>query len=252
MNSHEKFCCLSLDEMAIAQGVQYDQQGERFLCDVTLPEHEGYASQALVFVLGGITSRWKQTVAYFFSGNSCKGVVLHDILTLFMNIIYQRMLWICIVINLANYQSDCDLKLAPELTLQHLSTHHFQKTKVNIALKLFNCKTSTALRYVIDEVGWSRNVETTAWFIEVIAKWFNLMSSRHPVTALSLRDKNKYDEAIVFLKSCIEVFNGLTIGSGWKPVQSRAILSTTSVLDLTDLLLHSIMGRCPIVLLASL
>ncbi|XP_023212075.1 uncharacterized protein LOC111614933, partial [Centruroides sculpturatus] len=203
--------------MAIVQGVQYDPQGDKFLGDVTLPEHEGYASQAFVFVLGGITSRWKQTVAYFFSGNSCKGVVLHDII---LSIIKEaediglkiicitcdmasanRAMWKAFginvgkyaetinkivhpydssrsiyfiadlphilknfrapllnnvniilsadtvhkynlptnvvdlhhIINLANYQSDCELKLAPELTLQHLSTHHFQKMKVNIA-----------------------------------------------------------------------------------------------------------------------
>jgi hypothetical protein len=47
---------------------------------VTLPNHEGeYATHVLVIMLGGITSRWKQAVAYFFSPDSVDGAVLGQI-----------------------------------------------------------------------------------------------------------------------------------------------------------------------------
>ena len=37
---------------------------------MTLPGHCGSASHALVFMLRGLSLRWKQTVAYHFTGNS--------------------------------------------------------------------------------------------------------------------------------------------------------------------------------------
>ncbi|XP_023244030.1 uncharacterized protein LOC111642005 [Centruroides sculpturatus] len=98
------------------------------------------------------------------------------------------------VINLANYQC-CELKLAPQHTLQHLSTYNFLKIRVNVALKFFNRNTSTALRYMMDEVGWK-------------------------------------------IGCLLKIFNAL---NNWKWLESStvgAILSTTSVLDLAQLLLQ--------------
>jgi hypothetical protein len=46
---------------------------------VTLPGHSGSATHALVFMLGRITSRWKQTVAYYYTGNSTDGTKLKAI-----------------------------------------------------------------------------------------------------------------------------------------------------------------------------
>lgn len=46
----------------------------------TLPDHEGIANHGLVFMLGGICSRWKQTVAYYFTSNSVNGHTLKPII----------------------------------------------------------------------------------------------------------------------------------------------------------------------------
>jgi hypothetical protein len=46
----------------------------------TLPENEGDATHVLVFMLGGISTRWKQTVSYYFTGDSVRGNVYEQII----------------------------------------------------------------------------------------------------------------------------------------------------------------------------
>ena len=75
MSVHERECCLTLDEMSIAAGVEFDTRSGHFIGDVTLPDHTGVATHSLVFMLGGITTRWKQTVAYYYTANSTDGSV---------------------------------------------------------------------------------------------------------------------------------------------------------------------------------
>ena len=79
MSVHERECCLTLDEMSITAGAEFDTRTGRFIGDVTLPDHSGIATHSLVFMLGGITTRWKQTVAYYFTGNSTDGSVFAPI-----------------------------------------------------------------------------------------------------------------------------------------------------------------------------
>ncbi|KAB0804614.1 hypothetical protein PPYR_01584 [Photinus pyralis] len=76
----EKDCVLVLDEMAITPGNTYDSSLSKYFGDVTLPEHTGIATHVLVFMLGGITVRWKQVVAYYYTSNSVNGTVFKDII----------------------------------------------------------------------------------------------------------------------------------------------------------------------------
>jgi len=64
---------LVLDEMYINEGKVYDVASKTFLENVTLPDHEGVANHGLVFMLDDISSRWKQTVAYYFTIDSVRG-----------------------------------------------------------------------------------------------------------------------------------------------------------------------------------
>ena len=79
MNAQERECCLTLDEMSITASVEFDNRTGNFIGDVTLPGHSGVATHCLVFMLGGITTRWKQTVAYYFTSNSTDGTVFASI-----------------------------------------------------------------------------------------------------------------------------------------------------------------------------
>jgi hypothetical protein len=134
---------------------------------------------------------------------------------------------------LALYQQDLDLKPAPKLTLKLLEPSHFDKMKVSMALNVFSHSVSSALKLMVDTEKWDSETLTTAWFIEMMDSWFNIMSSRHPALALSKFSLEKYHSAISFLNNIIEIFQNISIGQkGWKPVQTGVILSTKSVLDL--------------------
>ena len=60
MTIHERYCSLTLDETSIKSRQEYDQSTGRILGSVNLPGHAGIATKALVVMICGITSRWKQ------------------------------------------------------------------------------------------------------------------------------------------------------------------------------------------------
>jgi hypothetical protein len=55
------------------------------LGEVTLPHHKGVGTHVLAFLLGGVTTRWKQVVAYYFTSDSVNGAVLTDIIEQIFN-----------------------------------------------------------------------------------------------------------------------------------------------------------------------
>ena len=81
MSPHDRFCSLTIDEMSITPGEKYDQRSDSIIGGVTLPQHEGNATKALVVMLGGVSTRWKQTCGYWFTSNSCDGKVFYDLIS---------------------------------------------------------------------------------------------------------------------------------------------------------------------------
>ena len=105
---------------------------------------------------------------------------------------------------------------------------------------VFSKSASAGIRYLVEKEKRSVNYLTTAWFVDLCNHWFDLMSSRKFVLALSKEQPEKYEAAISFLKSFVHLFTKIEIGNGnWKPVQRGVIMSTTSVLSLQDELLDS-------------
>lgn len=67
-----KNCTLCIDEMSIEPGHQYDTSNDtRIGSSFDNAGHK--ATHGLVFLLCGLASRWKQPVAYFFTGSSMNG-----------------------------------------------------------------------------------------------------------------------------------------------------------------------------------
>lgn len=75
MHELEKLCSITLDEMAIEPKLEYEKSSGKIYGSVDLPGHVGKACHALVFMLCGISTRWKQTVAYYMTGMVCE--ILH-------------------------------------------------------------------------------------------------------------------------------------------------------------------------------
>ena len=141
---------------------------------------------------------------------------------------------------LVKYQANKDLKPAPKLTEKHLQPSHFEKMKVSHAMAIFSNSVSAAIRLLVDAGVIHNSALTTAWFLETVNHWFDLMSSRHPVMALSKFDDAKYLKAVEFLRKVSALFRHVNIGNKgcWKPVQTGIILSTTSMLLAQEKLLN--------------
>ena len=131
------------------------------------------------------------------------------------------------------------MKPAPKLTPKHLQPSHFEKMKVAHSMAIFSKCVSAALLVMVEADVCDRSALTTAWFLEIVNHWFDLMSSRHPVMALSKFDHTKYVQAVEFHGMVNGLFRNITTGKEghWKPVQSGITLSTTAMLQAHQILL---------------
>lgn len=87
--------------------------------------------------------------------------------------------------DLVDFQEGMTLKIAPNLSSKTLQPSHFEKMKVGPAMNIFSKATSAGLKYMVEQEQRPPAYQTTAWFLEQVDHWFDIMSSRHPVMALS-------------------------------------------------------------------
>jgi len=111
--------------------------------------------------------------------------------------------------------------------------------KVSKAANIVSTDVSASLQFLVDHENYHSSFKTTAWFIQQVAKWFTLMTSRNPVVALSKFNLEKYNETIQFLHNFMDMFKNIKIGSGtWKPCQTGVLLATKSIIDLQNIFLN--------------
>lgn len=142
---------------------------------------------------------------------------------------------------LLDFQKDLQLKLSPGLTSKTLTPSHFDKMKVSNAMSFFSHSNAAGLEYLVHHEQFPSALLTTAWFLKTVNRWFDLVSSRRRVISLSLAVPEKYKEAVAFLQSVIRIFETISIGSkgDWKPVQTGVMITTRSILDVSDELLRA-------------
>lgn len=131
------------------------------------------------------------------------------------------------------------LALAPKLKPKLLdSRNHFTNMKVSSATNVINHAVSSALTLIAKETNNSDFI-TTAWFNGYVSKWFKLMSSRNPKSALGKLHIEKFENAITFLEEFIELIATMKVGKScaWKPFQTGIVISTTSIIQTTKYLL---------------
>lgn len=111
--------------------------------------------------------------------------------------------------------------------------------KVSNSTNVISRDVSSSLEFLAIKCG-KNEYRTTAWFINLIDKWFNLMTSRHPTLALSKLSIENYNQTISFLRDFMAVIPEMFVGVKkiWKPSQTGALLSTQSVMDLQDVFLN--------------
>lgn len=78
----DRCCALLFDEIDIKQNVQYSEDADRVLGfedygdTVNNTMENKPANKALVFMLVGLSQKWKEPVAFYFSQNGCNSVML--------------------------------------------------------------------------------------------------------------------------------------------------------------------------------
>ena len=77
------------------------------------------------------------------------------------------------------YQEDQVMKLAPRLKEEDTDPKHFSKMDVGSALHVFSHDTASAIRWLVNKRDYPIAYLSTAWFIDQVAEWFRLMSSRY-------------------------------------------------------------------------
>jgi hypothetical protein len=95
---------------------------------------------------------------------------------------------------------------------------------VGLALRLINNDTAGSLKYCVLQNRLPKEPLVTAWFFEIVNKWFNIVTSRSRMTAIT-RECNNFETKQQFLQEIISLFYGLKIGpkNAWKLVQTNAI-----------------------------
>lgn len=142
---------------------------------------------------------------------------------------------------LANHQNNLELKLIRNLDSEDLQKpNHFDKMKISKAANIVSTDASASLQFLVDHENYHSSFKTTAWFIQQVAKWFTLMTSRSPVVALSKFNLEKYNKTIQFLHDFMDMFKNIKIGSKgtWKPCQAGVLLATKSIIDLQNIFLN--------------
>lgn len=80
MKKDDTDVAIVFDEMAIQPGRFYCSNLKKYLGMSTVPPYTEYATHLLVFMVAGLRSRWKQVIAYFFTGDSIESGCLKSIL----------------------------------------------------------------------------------------------------------------------------------------------------------------------------
>ena len=79
---------------------------------------------------------------------------------------------------LVSIQDQMELKLVPNLKKAHVFPGQYQKMRVNMAATVISHTTASALRFCNSANLLSNDVLSTAWFLDLVNKWFETMNAR--------------------------------------------------------------------------
>ena len=128
-----------------------------------------------------------------------------------------------------------ELKIAPVLSRHHVEPGQYQKMRVSTAAQLLSHSTASVLRFCVQNGTLENDALTTAWFVDFINKWFDVVNARHYQFAMTpfSTDSVQVLHEMVDLASKV-MFSGKRCS--WKPIQTGLLLSTHSIIGLyTDL-----------------
>jgi len=100
MDKTSRFCFITFDEMSLRQEMKYDASKDSVTGLVQLPTKEPQAcNQALVFMIKGITAKWKQPLSFYFSHNAAPAkslkILLDEVIRAVRNASFNPLAVVC-------------------------------------------------------------------------------------------------------------------------------------------------------------
>lgn len=122
-----------------------------------------------------------------------------------------------------NHDKKYSLRAAPKLTDSHIFTNNFEKMKVKFASQVFSQTVASGLNLYIRFGVIPASAVSTAEFVEMMNKLFDLLNSSHTSSAKKFNRAFKKEEyQISFLRECFDFFSKLrVIDKSGKDVTSR-------------------------------
>ncbi|XP_039303296.1 uncharacterized protein LOC120357257 [Solenopsis invicta] len=141
---------------------------------------------------------------------------------------------------LLHHENKHELKIAYKLKDTNLHCkNQYNKMKVSTASSVLNKRTETALKTYANYTS-DNSFKTTTFFINLVDRWFNIMTNRSRIFALSKSNIKMYNDVIAHLRKIQQIFRSMLIGKKghWKPVQSGVIMAIESIIELQQYFLN--------------
>ena len=139
---------------------------------------------------------------------------------------------------LKEYQDKNTWKITPKLTNACFPKGNYEKMKVGPAMNFFSEDTAAGLRFLVKECGYTPEALTTAFFFDVVAKWYKFVSSRNSYMAFHKTLDETHLHMEQFLQDFTEIIDSLTFmsnkGDEQKPIQTGIKLHTKSLFTLQN------------------
>lgn len=146
--------------------------------------------------------------------------------------------------DLSSFQKDLDFKLVKSLSDGVFDSNHFSKMKVSTAKQFLSRDMSAALQFMA-EVTEREEMMSSSVFVNYVAKWFTIMTSRYSGVALGFTpgnefSKQKFAETVAFLEEVIDLFQNMRVGDEgvFKPVQRGVLIATRTYIELSMYLIN--------------
>lgn len=135
---------------------------------------------------------------------------------------------------LYDFEEQFELKVAFRLKPENINCNkQFSKMKMGTHRAVVCHRTSVGLELLSEEKGNSAYM-TTAWFIQQLNNFFDLITNRSSTLALSTGNKVVYEKSISLIKKTSFLFENMKIGEDghWKPCQRGIMVLCNSLLGL--------------------
>ncbi|CAH0730590.1 unnamed protein product, partial [Brenthis ino] len=195
-NSQQKLCTIVFDEIALTPHLTYNERTDEIngFVDVAGNRKMRFCDHALVFMIRGVCSSWRQTVAFYFCEGTVSSASLQNILKQLVEQVAQTGLiplgLVCdqgstfrsaikslreMTIQKCSHQNE--IWALPKLTAHHVDPKKMKKMKVSVAAQVLSARTAAMLKYTNTlnhhYTGSSSSMETTAEVVEFFDELFD-------------------------------------------------------------------------------